>query len=128
MKKQRKIIKTTKAPQAIGPYSQALLVDDSLYISGQLGLDPSTGEIVGESVASQTHQVFKNIVAILGEADMALENVVQCQVFLSDMGDFAEVNAVYAEYFPENPPTRAAFEVSQLPAGGKVEILATAVK
>jgi 2-iminobutanoate/2-iminopropanoate deaminase len=125
---ERKIINTDKAPKAIGPYSQALLVDNTLYISGQIGIDPATGKMVDGGTAEQTKQVFKNINAILAAAGMGFEHVVQAQVFLDDIADFAEMNKVYASYFEKDFPTRAAFEAANLPAGAKVEILVTAIK
>ena len=124
----REIISTEHAPDAIGPYSQAVMAGGVLYISGQLGIDPETGGMAGEGVSKQTGQALENIKAILEAAGMGLDDVVQCQVFLSDIKDFGEMNAAYAEYFHIDPPTRAAFQAGALPAGGKVEILATAVK
>ena len=125
---ERKIINTDKAPKAIGPYSQAMLVGDTLYISGQLGIDPATGKLVEGGTAEQTRQAFENIKAILAAADMELKHIVQMQVFLADIGDFASMNEVYGSYFESDFPTRAAFEVANLPARAKVEILATAIK
>lgn len=124
---ERRIISTSAAPKAIGPYCQAMLVGETLYMSGQIGIDPATGKIVDESVGGQTRQIFENIKAILAEAQMGPGDIVQCQVFLADMGDFAEMNEVYAEFFAGDYPTRAAIEAGELPAGAKVEILATAV-
>lgn len=124
---ERRIISTSAAPKAIGPYCQAMLVGETLYMSGQIGIDPATGKIVDESVGGQTRQIFENIKAILAEAQMGPGDIVQCQVFLADMGDFAEMNEVYAEFFVGDYPTRAAIEAGKLPAGAKVEILATAV-
>ena len=125
---ERKIITTDKAPKAIGPYSQALLAGNTLYISGQIGMDPATGKFVADSAAEQTKQVLENIKAILAAADMELKHVVQAQVLLADMSDFAKMNEVYASYFTGDFPTRAAFQAADLPAGAKVEILATAIK
>lgn len=125
---ERRIIHTENAPKAIGPYSQAMLVGNTLYISGQLGIDPATCKLVEGGTAEQTRQAFENIKAILSAANMGLENIVQVQVFLADIGDFAAMNEVYGSYFESDFPTRAAFEVANLPAGAKVEILATAVK
>ena len=125
---QRKAIQTDKAPAAMGPYSQALLVGKTLYISGQLGIDPATGKMVEGPAAAQAEQALKNIMAILMEANMSMHNVVQVQVFLADITDFAAVNEVYKTFFDEPYPARAALGVAALPAGGSVEILATAVK
>ena len=125
---ERKAIQTDTAPAAMGPYSQALLVGNTLYISGQLGIDPATGKLVEGPAAAQAEQALKNIMAILVEANMSMHNIVQVQVFLSDIADFAAVNEVYKTFFVEPYPARAAFGVSALPASGSVEILATAVK
>lgn len=125
---ERKIITTDNAPKAIGPYSQAMLIGNTLYISGQIGIDPSTGKLVEGSTAEQTKQAFENIKAILAAADMELKHVVQVQVFLADIADFTEMNKVYASYFTGDFPTRAAFQAANLPAGAKVEILATTIK
>ncbi|MHC4290974.1 MAG: RidA family protein [Planctomycetota bacterium] len=125
---QRKAIQTDKAPAAIGPYSQALMVGNTLYMSGQLGIDPTTGKMVEGGVAEQTKQALKNIMAVLMEVNMSMHDVVQVQVFLADIADFAAVNEVYKTFFNEPYPSRAAFQVAALPAGGSVEILVTAVK
>ena len=125
---QRKAIQTDKAPAAIGPYSQALLVGNTLYISGQLGIDPATGKRVDGDTAAQAEQALKNIMAILMEENMSMHNVAQVQVFLADIADFAAVNAVYKSFFSEPYPARAAIQAGALPAGGSVEILVTAVK
>jgi 2-iminobutanoate/2-iminopropanoate deaminase len=125
---QRKAIQTDKAPAAIGPYSQALLTGSTLYISGQLGLDPDTGKLVEGGTPAQARQALQNIMSILMEQNMSMHNVVQVQVFLTDIADFKAVNEVYKTFFAEPYPARAAFQVAALPAGGTVEILATAVK
>jgi 2-iminobutanoate/2-iminopropanoate deaminase len=125
---ERKAIQTDKAPKAMGPYSQALLVGHMLYISGQLGIDLATGKLVDGDTAAQAEQALKNIMAILMEANMNMHEIVQVQVFLSDIADFAAVNEVYKTFFAEPYPARAAFQVAALPAGGSVEILATAIK
>ena len=106
---ERKIITTDKAPKAIGPYSQGLLVGSTLYISGQIGMDPATGKFAADSAAGQTKQALENIKAILAAADMELKHVVQTQVFLADIADFAKMNEVYASHFTGDFPTRAAF-------------------
>ena len=124
----RKAIQTTQAPAAIGPYSQAIQVENTLYLSGQLGLDPATGKLVEGGVAAQAAQALKNIQAICTAAGFTLADIVQVQVFLANIADFAAVNAVYKDFFQEPYPARAAFGVAALPAGGAVEILAVAMK
>ncbi|MCE5184590.1 MAG: Rid family detoxifying hydrolase [Planctomycetaceae bacterium] len=124
---ERKVIQTGKAPKAIGPYSQALLAGNMLYISGQLGIDPATGKLVEGGTAEQARQALKNVMAILMEANGNLHDVVQVQVFLTDIADFAAVNEVYKSFFSEPYPARAAVQAAALPAGAKVEILAVAV-
>ena len=125
---ERKTIQTDKAPAAIGPYSQALLVGNTLYISGQLGIDPTTGKLVDGGTADQAEQALKNVMAVLMEVNMSMHNVAQVQVFLADIADFATVNEVYKTFFAEPYPARAAIQAGALPAGGSVEILVTAVK
>jgi len=125
---QRKAIQTDKAPAAIGPYSQALLVGKTLYISGQLGIDPATGTLAEGGPAAQARQAMDSIMAILMDQNMSMHDVVQVQVFLTDIADFKAVNEVYKTFFCEPYPARAAVQVAALPAGGAVEILATAVK
>ena len=115
----KKIIATHKAPAAIGPYSQAVLLDDTLYASGQLGIDPSTGDFP-EGITAQTEQSFRNIHAILAEAGMTIDDVVKTTCFLADMGDFAAMNAVYE--FTGSFPARSAVAVKTLPKNGLVEI------
>ncbi|MDE5978282.1 MAG: RidA family protein [Turicibacter sp.] len=123
-----KIIATNNAPQAIGPYSQAIEANGTLYISGQIPLNPQTMEFVSDHVDEQTHQCLKNIQAILTEAGYTLENVVKCGIFLADMNDFSIVNEVYGQYFSKHKPARACVEVARLPRDAKVEIEAIAVK
>ncbi len=117
----KKIIATDKAPAAIGPYSQAVLLDDTLYASGQLGIDPSTGDFP-EGITAQTEQSFRNIHAILAEAGMTIDDVVKTTCFLADMGDFAAMNAVYERQFAGSFPARSAVAVKTLPKNGLVEI------
>ena len=117
----KKIIATDKAPAAIGPYSQAVLLDDTLYASGQLGIDPSTGDFP-EGITAQTEQSFRNIHAILAEAGMTIDDVVKPTCFLADMGDFAAMNAVYERQFTGSFPARSAVAVKTLPKNGLVEI------
>ncbi len=121
------IISTPNAPKAVGPYSQAVMAGDTLYISGQIAINPATGE-VATTIEDQTTQVLKNIDAILSEAGLSKENVVKTSVLLDSMDDFAAMNAIYAGYFTENMPARACYEVAKLPLGVKVEIEAIAVK
>ena len=125
---ERNVIQTDKAPAAIGPYSQGILAGSTLYISGQLGIDPTTGKLVEDGTSAQAKQALENVMAILMKANMSMRDVVQVQVFLADIADFATVNEVYKTYFHEPYPARAAIQVGALPAGGKVEILVTAVK
>ena len=125
----KKKIFTANAPKAIGPYSQAVMAGDFLYISGQIPLCPVTGEVVGSTAPEQAVQVFKNLEAILTEAGMTFDNAVKTTVLLSDIADFAAVNEVYAKYIcGEILPARAAFAVRDLPKGVKVEIEMVAYK
>ena len=114
---------TKNAPDAIGPYSQAVRAGDFLYVSGQVPIDPKTGAVVEGGIQAQAHQVFKNLKAILEEAGMSFDNVVKTTVLLADMGDFATVNEIYAQYFNGAIlPARAAFQVAALPKAAMVEI------
>ncbi len=124
----KKIISTSNAPKAIGPYSQAVLANDTLYISGQIPINPETASINSDDIKDQTHQVLKNIKAILTEAGFTLEDVVKCTCLLSNMDNFAAMNEIYASYFTTNPPARAAYGVVKLPLGVLVEIECIAVK
>lgn len=125
----KKIINTKNAPAPVGPYNQAVLAGDTLYISGQIPIDPKTGELIKGSIAEETKQVMKNLEAILTEADMTFENVVKSSIFLSDMGDFQEVNAAYATYFNEKTaPARETIEVANLPKYVNIEISMIAMK
>ncbi|MER3475138.1 MAG: reactive intermediate/imine deaminase [Armatimonadota bacterium] len=123
----RQPISTSDAPPAIGPYSQAIRAGNLLFVSGQIPLDPQTGEMVGTTAAEQVRQVLNNLQAILQAAGTSLENVVKTTIFLTDLGQFTAVNAVYAEFFPQNPPARSTVQVSALPRGALVEIEAIAV-
>lgn len=116
------IIHTDKAPAAIGPYSQAVKAGNLLFVSGQIPIDPATGAFAGDDINSQTRQSLTNVKAILEAAGYCLADVVKTTVLLADMADFAAMNAVYAEFFTENYPARAAFAVKDLPKGAKVEI------
>lgn len=122
----REAISTTAAPAAIGPYAQAVRVGHTVYLSGQLGLDPATGKLVAGGVEAEARQALVNCRAILAAAGLTLADVVQAQVFLADMNDYQAVNAIYAEHFPAAPPARAAVQVARLPRDGRVEILLTA--
>ena len=117
----RKIIATDKAPAAVGPYSQAVLVNGLLFVSGQIPVNPADG-CVAESIEDQSHQALKNVGAILAEAGLGYEDVVKTTVLLADIADFKAMNAVYAEYFTQDKPARACFQVAALPLGVKVEI------
>lgn len=121
-------INSKEAPAAIGPYSQAILAENTIYVSGQLPVDPSTGEFAGEDIVSQTHQSLKNLKAILEQAEMTMADVTKTTVYLADIREFSAMNEVYAEYFAEPYPARAAFQVAALPKGAKVEIECVAVK
>lgn len=123
----KKIINTKQAPAAIGPYSQAVKSGDTLYISGQVPVDPATGKIVDGGIKAQTEQVLKNIGAILREAGMDYSNIVKTTCLLSDMNNFVAMNEVYAQYFTQEMPARAAFGVVRLPLGAMIEIEAIAV-
>ncbi|PDP65733.1 reactive intermediate/imine deaminase [Porphyromonas gingivalis] len=124
----KKVINTKNVPAAIGPYSQAILMSNMLYASGQLGLDPTTGNFVPGGVTEQTEQVFKNIRAILEEAGLTIANVVKTTCFLADMSDFAAMNAVYEKQFTGDFPARSAVAVKTLPKNGLVEIEIIAIK
>ena len=118
----KKVISTSKAPAAIGPYSQAIQVGTLVFASGQIPIDPATGNFVAGGVREQARQSLTNVKAILDEAGLTLDNVVKTTVFLADMNDFADVNAVYAEFFAEPYPARSAVAVKTLPKGALVEI------
>ena len=124
----KKVIATTNAPAAIGPYSQAVQVGNMLFASGQLGIDPATGNFVEGAVKEQTAQAFKNVKAILTEAGLDISDVVKNTVFLADMGDFGAMNEVYASQFEGAFPARSAVAVKTLPKNGLVEIEVIAVK
>lgn len=121
-------IHTASAPAAIGPYSQAVLAGNTLYVSGQIPIDPATGSFAGEDITTQTRQSLQNIQAILAEAGFAMTDVAKVTVLLADMGEFAAMNQVYAEFFQAPYPARAAFQVAALPRNARVEIECIAVK
>ena len=120
----RKVVKTDRAPEAIGPYSQAIVVsaDRLVFTAGQLGMDPATGRMASGGIAEQTRQALENVRAILEAAGSDLENVVKVTVYLKNMDDFAAMNEVYAGFFAEHPPARAAVEVARLPKDALIEI------
>ncbi len=124
----KKIINASNAPAAIGPYSQAVEVNGTLYISGQVAINPETGKVVQGNIKEQTEQVMLNISAILDAAGYKFSDVVKSTCLLSDMQNFAAMNSVYEKYYPNNPPARAAFAVKELPLGVLVEIETIAVK
>jgi 2-iminobutanoate/2-iminopropanoate deaminase len=121
----RQAISTPDAPAAIGPYSQAIAVGDLVFCSGQLGLDPGTGELVA-GVEAQAERALRNLTAVLAAAGAAWGDVVKTTIFLADIADFAAVNAVYATFMPDPPPARSTFAVGALPKGGRIEIEAIA--
>ena len=123
----REIINSSSAPAAIGPYSQAVRVGDTVYCSGQIPIDPANGTLVMGSVEEQTSQVLDNLQAVLSAAGLSMSDVVRCTVFVSDLEHFDRVNEVYARYFPSDPPARATVEVSRLPKDVAVEISCIAV-
>ena len=124
----KKVIATTAAPGAIGPYSQAIEANGFVFASGQIPIDPATGAFVPGGVEEQAEQVLKNMKAVLAAADCTLSDVVKTTVFLTDMGDFAKVNAVYGKYFTDLCPARSAVQVGALPKGALIEMEAIAVK
>ena len=119
----KKAINTNKAPLPVGPYNQAVLVDKTLYISGQVALNPENNELIQGSIEDETHQIMKNIKSILNEAGLDFKNVVRSKIYLTDMNNFSKVNQVYGSYFEKNyEPARTTLEVSGLPLGVDVEI------
>ncbi|WQS67840.1 RidA family protein [Helicobacter pylori] len=124
----KEIIHSTLAPKAIGPYSQAIATNDLVFVSGQLGIDASTGEFKGTDIHSQTTQSMENIKAILKEAGLGMDSVVKTTILLKSLDDFAVVNGIYGSYFTEPYPARATFQVAKLPKDALVEIEAIAIK
>lgn len=122
----RQIVATDAAPRAIGPYSQAIASDGLLFVSGQIPLDPATGDLLDGTIEQQTERALLNLQAILAAAGASLADVVKTTVFLADIGEFAAMNGVYARFFGEAPPARSAFQVAALPKGARVEIEAIA--
>lgn len=125
---EKQVISSPDAPAAIGPYSQAIKVGNTLYCSGQIAINPKTGELVTASIEEETRQVLENLGAVLKEAGMDYSDVVRATVFMSDMENYKRINAVYGEYFTKNPPARAAVQVANLPKYVNVEISCIAVK
>jgi len=121
------IINTEKAPKAIGPYSQAVVANNLIFVSGQIPFVPATMKLVSDDIGEQTRQCIENIKAILESKNVSLSNVVKCSVFIKDMNDFGKINEIYAEYFGETKPARACVEVARLPRDVKIEIEAIAV-
>ena len=119
-------IQTDDAPAAIGPYSQAIVAGDTMWVSGQIALEPSSMTLVGQTAAEQAVQVLENLGAVLRAADFSFDDLVQCTIYLADMSDFNAINEVYARYMPTPPPARATVEVSRLPRDVLIEIGATA--
>ena len=125
----KKIINNPKAPAPVGPYNQSILAGNTLYISGQIAIDQSTGKLILENIEAETHQVMKNLGFVLTEAGMDYENIVKCSVFVNDMGMYSRINTVYAEYFnEETAPARELVEVANLPKYVNVEISCIAVR
>ncbi|QEA58966.1 RidA family protein [Leuconostoc koreense] len=128
----KKVVSTTTAPKELGPYSQAILDDKTLYISGQIGIDPETNELAGATTAEQVHQIFNNIDNILHEAEFSRNDIVKTTLFFDNLADFALVNDIYAKYFDttsvEELPARSAVQVAALPKNAKLEIEITAMK
>ena len=122
-----RIVHTENAPAAIGPYSQAVTAGGAVYLSGQIGLDPSSGQLVAGGVEAEAKRVMENLRAVLAAAGVGFEQVVKTTIFLADLQDFGAVNEVYARYFPDHPPARATVQVAGLPRGSMVEIDAIAV-
>lgn len=123
----KKIVKTDKAPGAVGPYSQATIANGFVYTAGQIPLIPGEGRLAEGDIQVQTRQALENVKAVLEAAGTSLSNVMKTTVFLDNMDDFARMNEIYAQYFPENPPARSAVEVARLPLGALVEIEAVAI-
>lgn len=116
------IITSEKAPAPIGPYSQAVKINRFVYVSGQIGLDPESGQMADDDITAETHQVMKNLGNILKEADLDYSNIIKCSIFVKNMDDFTAVNEAYGSYFDENPPARETVEVSRLPKDVNIEI------
>jgi 2-iminobutanoate/2-iminopropanoate deaminase len=125
---QPEAISTDQAPTAIGPYSQAILAGDTLYLAGQIAIDPATGELTPGTIEEETRLVLQNLEAVLAAADLTMANVVATTVFMADLEEFPRMNEVYAQFFGDAPPARATVEVARLPRDVKIEISAIAVR
>ncbi|MFA7435231.1 MAG: RidA family protein [Bacilli bacterium] len=124
----KKFISTNNAPKAVGPYSQGILVNNTLYVSGQIPFDPNTNSLASNDIEGQTLQCLKNILGIVQEAGMEKENIIRCGVFMTDLSDFSKMNKVYETFFENHKPVRAAVEVRRLPKDVLIEIDAIAIK
>lgn len=124
----KKVLQIPGAPAPIGPYSQAILKNDTLYVSGQIPINPVSGDLVDESVEAATRQVMENIFALLKEAEMTMDDIVKCSIFLKNLDNFNSVNKIYGEYFRSNPPARETVQVAKLPLDVEVEISCIAIK
>ncbi len=122
------IIFTKEAPAPIGPYSQAILAGNTLYVSGQIALDAETGELINENITEETHAVMKNLEAVLRAVDFTFNDIVKCSIFIKSMDEFSTINEAYGQYFKSNPPARETVEVSKLPKNVNVEISCIAFK
>lgn len=125
---QNRVISTPNAPAAIGPYSQAIMAGNTLYLAGQIAIDPATNQVKSGTIEEETKLVLDNLRAVLEAAGMTMANIVSTTVFMADLNEFPRMNAVYATYFPQNPPARATVQVARLPRDVKVEIAAIAVR
>ena len=123
----RKVIATTEAPAAVGPYSQGIKTDQMVFTAGQLGIDPATGEFAGADITAQTQQAMENLQAVLRAAGSELKQIVKTTIYVTDLADFKTVNAVYGKFFAQQPPARSTVQVAALPLGGLVEIEAIAM-
>lgn len=124
----KKIINTAKAPQPIGPYNQAVMVNDMIFVSGQVPVNPATGKIISNDIQEQTQQVMENIKAILEEAGLTMKNIIKASIFISDMNNFGKINEIYGKYFTEEAPARECVQVARLPLDVDVEISVIAAK
>jgi len=127
MSQQRKVIATTEAPGAVGPYSQGIATDGFVFTAGQIPVNPATSKIEAETIEDQTRQVLSNVDAVLRAAGSGLHRVIKMTVFMTDLGDFQAMNGVYAEFFPSSPPARSAVQVVALPLGVQIEMEAVAL-
>lgn len=124
----KKVISTNKAPKAIGPYSQAILSNDTLYCSGQIAIDPKTSCLIIDNIKNETSRIMQNICAVLEEAGMNTQNIVKCSIFIKNMNDYDEINEIYSQYFKSEYPAREVIQVSALPKNVNVEISIIAIK